>query len=60
MVILWESFDETEVSDLVGLYLLNILKIEFGGKNIRSYRDDNLSCFENKSVSGLENIRNKI
>ena len=36
------SFDGAEVCELVGLYLLNILKSEFGGKNIGLYRDDGL------------------
>ena len=46
------SFDGAEVCELVGLYLPNILKKEFCGKNIGLYRDDGLSCFEYKS--GLE------
>ena len=40
------SFDGVEVCELVDLYLLNILKSEFGGNNIGFYRDDGLSCFE--------------
>ena len=40
--------------------LSNILKSEFGGKNIRLYRDDGLSCFENKSGPELEKIEKKI
>ena len=51
------SFDGTEVSKLVGLYLLNILKSEFGGKNLGLYRDDGLSRFENKSGPELEKIK---
>ena len=43
------SFDWAEVRELVGLYYLNILKSDFGGKNIRLYRGNGLSCFENKS-----------
>ena len=43
------SFNGAEICELVALYLLNILKNEFGGKNIRLYRDNGLSCFENKS-----------
>ena len=46
------SFNGAEVCELVGLYLLNILKKESCGKNIGLYRDDSLSCFEYKS--GLE------
>ena len=41
------SFDGPEVCELVGLYLLNILKKEFGGKNIGLYRGNGLSCFRN-------------
>ena len=40
------SFDGAKVCELVGLYLLNILKSEFDGNNIGLYRDDGLSCFE--------------
>ena len=52
------SFDGAETCQLVGLYLLNILKSEFGGKNIGLFRDDGLSCFENKSGPELEKIKN--
>ena len=48
-----------EVCALVGLYFLNILKNEFGGKNIGLYRDGDLSCFENKSGPGLEKFKKK-
>ena len=44
----------------MGLYLLNILKNEFGRKNIGLYRDDCISCFENKSGPELEKIKKKI
>ena len=54
------SFDGAEVSELFGLYLSNILQSEFGGKNIGLYRDDDLSCFENKSGPELEKIKKKI
>ena len=51
------SFDRAEVWELVGLYLLNILKSDFGGNNIGLYRDEGLSCFENKSGPELEKKR---
>ena len=45
-----QSFDEAEVSELVGKYFLDILKIEFAGKKkVGLYRDHGLSCFENMS-----------
>ena len=54
------SFNGAEVCDLVGLYLLNILESEFGGKNIGLYRDNGLSCCENKSGPELEKIKKKM
>ena len=54
------SSDRTKLCKLVGLYFLNILKSEFGGKNIRLYRDDCLSCFENKLKLEIEKIKKKI
>ena len=54
------SFNGAEVCELVGLYQLNILKSGFGGKNIGLYKDDGLSCFENKSELELEKIKKKI
>ena len=54
------SFDRAEVCELVGLYLLNILKSGFGGNNTGLHRDDGLSCFENKSGPELEKIKKKI
>ena len=54
------SFDGAELCEIVGLYLLNILKNEFGRKNIGLYRDDGLSSFENKSGPELAKIKKKI
>ena len=56
--LLWEASWE-QVWEFVGLYLLNILKSEFGGKNNRLYRDDSLNYFENKSGSKLEKIKKR-
>ena len=39
------SFGGAEVCELVGLYLLDILRQEFGENKIGLYRDDGLSCF---------------
>ena len=54
------SFNGAEVCELVGLYLLNILESEFGGKNIGLYRDNGLSCCENKSGPELKKIKKKM
>ena len=49
------NFDGAEACELVGLYLLSILKSEFDRENI-----DNLNCFGNKSGPELEKIKSKI
>ena len=41
--------DETELCELVGFYLLDLLTKKFDKQNISLYRDDVLSCFENMS-----------
>ena len=49
------SFDGVEVCELVGLYLLDILKSDFSRKSI-----DGLSYFENKSGPKLEKIKKRV
>ena len=39
--------DGTELCELVGFYLLDLLTKKFDKQNICLYRDDGLSCFEN-------------
>ena len=53
------SFDGSEVCELVGLYLLDILGKEFGDNKIGLFRDDGLSCFQNLSGPESENIKRK-
>ena len=43
------SYDETEVCELVGLYILDIFTKEFSDNKIGLYRDDGFSCFQNLS-----------
>ena len=43
------SYDRTELCELVGFYLLDLLTKEYSKQNIGLYRDDVLSCFENIS-----------
>ena len=45
-----------EVNQLVGLYLLEILRNEFDEYKIGFYRDDELTCFQNFSASESEKI----
>ena len=54
------SYDDAELCELVGLYLLDLLTKEFGKQNIGSYRDDGLSCFENTSGPDSEKIKKKL
>ena len=39
------SYDGAKVSELVGLYLLNLLTNEYGKRKLGLYRDDGLSSF---------------
>ena len=54
------SYDGTQLCELVGLYLLDLLTKEFGKQNTGLYRDDGLSCFENISVPDSEKIKKKL
>ena len=51
---------DREVYDLEGLYLLDILKKEFGNNNISLYQDDGLSCFQNFSDPESEKVKKKL
>ena len=46
------SFHGVEVCELADLYLLDILRKEFGDNKTGFYRDDGLCCFHN--LCGLE------
>ena len=54
------SFDGAEACELVGLYLLDILRKEFGDNKIGLHRDDGLSCFQNLSGPESEKIKDKL
>ena len=54
------SYDGTELCELVGLYLLDLLAKEFDKKYFGLYRDDGLGCFENISGLDSERIKKKI
>ena len=49
------SFDGVEVCELVGFYLLDILKSDFSRKSV-----DGLSYFENKSGPKLGKIKKRV
>ena len=54
------SFNGVEVCELVGLYLLDILRKEFGDNKIGLYRHDGLSCFQNLSGPESKKIKKKL
>ena len=54
------SFYRAEVSELMLLYLLVILRKEFGNNKIGLYRDDGVSCFQNLSGPESEKIDKKL
>ena len=54
------SYDGTELCELVGLYLLDILTKEPGKQNIGLYGDDALSSFENIPGPDSEKIKEQL
>ena len=51
------SYDGTELSELVGSNLLDLVTKEFSAQNIGLYRDDGLCCFENISGPDSQKIK---
>ena len=54
------SFDGAEVCELVGLYLLDILRQEFAENKIGLHRDDGLTCFQDLSGPESQKIKKKL
>ena len=51
------SFDGTELCELVGLYILQILGEKHRKRRIRLYRDERLACFGYTSGPQADGIR---
>ena len=51
------SFDNGEICELVGLYILHVLGAKYGKNNHGIYRDDGLAYFENMNGSQADRIR---
>ena len=49
--------DGAEVCELIGIFLLNLLRRQYDTKNIGLYRDDGISVFKNCSVLQMEKIK---
>ena len=54
------SFDEAEVCELVGLYLLDKLSKLLGKDNVGLYRNDGLAAVKNTSGPVLDKMRKNI
>ena len=54
------SFDGAEVCELVGLYILSILKKDFNNKDMGIYRDDGLIVLKNYNGQKTDNARKSI
>ena len=54
------SLEKTEVCELVGLYILDILTKEFDHDMVGLYRDDKLSGFQNLSSPESEKVKKKL
>ena len=51
------SFDDTELYELVALYIIYILRKEYGKHRVGLYHDDGLACFGYISRSPADRIR---
>ena len=51
------SFNDAEICELVGLYILYIWSTKYGINFNSLYRDDRLACFENVSGPKADQIR---
>ena len=51
------SFDGTEIFELVGVYILNLLGEKYEKGRVGLYRDDGLACFENVSGPQAKKFR---
>ena len=54
------SYDEVEVCELVGIYILSILKEKYGESQIGLYRDDGLGAFYDLSKRVADRTRKEI
>ena len=54
------SFDDMEVCELVGLYLLNMIKPLLGSSNVGLYRDDGLATVHKAYCPKVDRLRKDI
>ena len=54
------AFDEAEVCELVGTYMLNVLSKKYNKNNFGLCRDDGLAVFKNKSGPQSEQAKKNI
>ena len=55
-----DSFDEAEICELLGVYILNVLSEKYRKERVGLYRDDSLPYFENVSEPQAEKIRKDV
>ena len=58
--VLMGDYDVAEVSELIGIFLLNLLRQQYDTKNIGLYRNDGLSIFDNCSGPQIEKIKKQL
>ena len=54
------TYDGSKICELVGLYIRDIFKKEFGHDKIGLYRDDRLGCFRNLAGPESEKVKKKL
>ena len=52
-----EAYDNTEVCEVVGRFLLYLLSNRYNKKDTGLYRDDGLAVFRNKSGPQAERVK---
>ena len=51
------SYNGAEVCELIGIFMLSLIRNKYNPSNIRLYRDDGLAVFRNTSGRQSENVK---
>ena len=54
------AYDGAQVCELIGIYMLYLIRKKYDSKNIGLYRDDGLAVFKNVSEPASEKIKKQL
>ena len=54
------AYDGAQVCELIGIYMLYLIRKKYNSKNIGLYRDDGLAVFKNVSEPASEKIKKQL